>query len=56
MIIVSHEANIVDGNGVTLTLRYYGNENIIVKKVSDGNETTILMPRIFMEAFLEMIK
>lgn len=48
----------IDGDNSTRELKYYGNENIIIKFSSpniDEVEKTITFPRNVLEKFIEMI-
>lgn len=48
------ELNINDYANITLT--YYGNENIIIRKNDEDGEKTIVVSRHILESFLRLIK
>lgn len=44
-----------DNNTITLTLKYYGNENITIIKKNCNEEMFIKVPRMVLQKFMEMI-
>lgn len=56
MEIENYTLHIQDKKGYEKTLIYRGNENIIIRASSIGENNTILIPRHLLEKFMEMIK